>query len=324
MNRGQGAIEYLLIIGAAVIIAVIVITLMMSLSGQGTGAVEEAGVSTTYSELELFKISQLTGVDFGKELSISDKGLGEGLVALWHFNELDCTGGTCTVVDSSGNGSDITCSQTNNTCPNASLGLWGTNGMLFDGIDDRFTIPSTTVKNISPGNGSMTIAAWFNYVNLTSCSARYCVIPGLVNTRMTNGSTPEKGFALAFFKADNGAQNYHIVTEFGDGTNMTTHPEPIVTFKTGYNHLALVRNKSDGTRKVYLNGNIIANNTSTDSTELIDDGAKPYVGFSPENWPNNGSNPYFSGTMEDIGIWHRALSDSEIETLYLKGVASSS
>ena len=47
-ERAQGAIEYLLIIGAAVIIAVIVITLMGSLSATGSMNVKEAGVENTF------------------------------------------------------------------------------------------------------------------------------------------------------------------------------------------------------------------------------------------------------------------------------------
>ncbi len=50
-NTGQGAIEYLLIIGAAVIIAVIVIALMMSLAGTGTENTQEAGLDSAYSGL---------------------------------------------------------------------------------------------------------------------------------------------------------------------------------------------------------------------------------------------------------------------------------
>ena len=52
-SQGQGAIEYLLIIGAAVIIAVIVISLMMGLAGQGTGAVQDADVSDIYHDLKV-------------------------------------------------------------------------------------------------------------------------------------------------------------------------------------------------------------------------------------------------------------------------------
>ena len=47
-ESAQGAIEYLLIIGAAVIIAVIVITLMGSLSASGSMNVKEAGVENTF------------------------------------------------------------------------------------------------------------------------------------------------------------------------------------------------------------------------------------------------------------------------------------
>ena len=50
-SKGQGAIEYLLIIGAAVIIAAIVIGVMMGLSTTGTEQVEEAGAGDTYATL---------------------------------------------------------------------------------------------------------------------------------------------------------------------------------------------------------------------------------------------------------------------------------
>ena len=51
-KRAQGAIEYLLIIGAAVIIAVIVIAVMMGLSTTGTEGAAEAseGVEGQYDE----------------------------------------------------------------------------------------------------------------------------------------------------------------------------------------------------------------------------------------------------------------------------------
>ena len=54
-EKAQGAIEYLLIIGAAVIIAVIVIALMMSLSQQGTGAAEDAGLDATFESAQCQK-----------------------------------------------------------------------------------------------------------------------------------------------------------------------------------------------------------------------------------------------------------------------------
>jgi uncharacterized protein (UPF0333 family) len=47
-TNGQGAIEYLLIIGAAVIIAVIVIAFMMGLTQEGTNVSDEAGIEDTF------------------------------------------------------------------------------------------------------------------------------------------------------------------------------------------------------------------------------------------------------------------------------------
>ena len=60
----QGAIEYLLIIGAAVIIAVIVIALMMSLAGQGTQAAQDADVRDIYHDLKV----NLKGYDIEVDL----------------------------------------------------------------------------------------------------------------------------------------------------------------------------------------------------------------------------------------------------------------
>ncbi len=54
-EKAQGAIEYLLIIGAAVIIAVIVIALMMGLAQQGTGAADDAGIDETFVSLQCQK-----------------------------------------------------------------------------------------------------------------------------------------------------------------------------------------------------------------------------------------------------------------------------
>ncbi len=54
-EKAQGAIEYLLIIGAAVIIAVIVIALMMSLSTEGTSAADDANVGGALSDLNALR-----------------------------------------------------------------------------------------------------------------------------------------------------------------------------------------------------------------------------------------------------------------------------
>ncbi len=49
-TKGQGALEYLLIIGAAVIIAVIVIVVMMGMAEEGTAAADTADTNAAYSD----------------------------------------------------------------------------------------------------------------------------------------------------------------------------------------------------------------------------------------------------------------------------------
>ena len=72
-SKGQGAIEYLLIIGAAVIIAVIVIALMMTLSQQGTGAAEEAGLEDVFEKAQCQKDCGFLGINTDTGTSCYEK-----------------------------------------------------------------------------------------------------------------------------------------------------------------------------------------------------------------------------------------------------------
>jgi hypothetical protein len=72
-SKGQGAIEYLLIIGAVVIIAVIVIAVMMSLSQQGTTAAEDAGLEDTFEKAQCQKDCGFLGANAGTGESCYEK-----------------------------------------------------------------------------------------------------------------------------------------------------------------------------------------------------------------------------------------------------------
>jgi len=73
MEKGQGAIEYLLIIGAAVIIAVIVITLMVSFAGQGQQAAEGADVGGALEEGQCLNDCTFLGSNNGMGDSCEEK-----------------------------------------------------------------------------------------------------------------------------------------------------------------------------------------------------------------------------------------------------------
>ena len=55
-KRGQGALEYLLIISAAVIVAVIVIALMLGLTQEGSSAAADANIGGTLDDAQSLKL----------------------------------------------------------------------------------------------------------------------------------------------------------------------------------------------------------------------------------------------------------------------------
>jgi hypothetical protein len=101
---GQGAIEYLLIIGAAVIIAVIVIALMMTLAQQGTTATEEADVKDIYHDLKVnlrgYEIEIIAGDNSGYGGTATDasdlcKSVGDERYCSWPISNYETIfGGT--------------------------------------------------------------------------------------------------------------------------------------------------------------------------------------------------------------------------------------
>ncbi|HZX34486.1 MAG TPA: class III signal peptide-containing protein [archaeon] len=82
-RKGQGALEYLLLIGGAVLIAVIVITLLL---GVGGSSEEQTGVSTASS-----LCAQAAGLDGSKNCSIEADGTTARVVPIGNDN-YDCSG----------------------------------------------------------------------------------------------------------------------------------------------------------------------------------------------------------------------------------------
>ena len=99
-TKAQGAIEYLLIIGAAVIIAVIVIALMMGLAGQGTEATEEAGVGSAFEQAQCQANCEYESSEMATAgETCEDRYSGAGLCVDYNACLADCTSaltvGTC-------------------------------------------------------------------------------------------------------------------------------------------------------------------------------------------------------------------------------------
>ncbi len=127
-KRGQGAFEYILMLGGLIMVVTIILV-----------ALQGASTSST---------SQVRGMA-GMFCAPTDMGRGSaGLVASWHFDE----GGGTVAVDSSGNGNTGTMAGN----PAIATGKMGT-ARSFSADADAMGVPSV------PLGASWTIEGWFSY-----------------------------------------------------------------------------------------------------------------------------------------------------------------
>ncbi len=152
----------------------------------------------------------------------------------------------------------------------------------FDGTTSKITVPSSASLTIT---GNLSISAWVNVTN----NGNYQPI-------IAKGATKEYEFAADF---RTGLTNLRLVTS--GGTEIATG------FFTGFTgswvHITVVTN---GTNDLfYRNGTLFATTLYSSASSSAN---SVTIG-------NRGSF-YFQGTLDDLHVWNRALSATEITSLY--------
>ncbi|MFH7881016.1 MAG: DUF2341 domain-containing protein, partial [Candidatus Aenigmatarchaeota archaeon] len=207
-----------------------------------------------------------------------------GLIASWHFNE----GSGTIALDSSGN-------NNNGNLVNGPTWVNGKFGkaLSFDGVDDYV---STTNQFSNPQTFSLVI--WFK---TTSASGRKII--GFENTQTGTGST---NYDRHLYVGTDGKLYFGVY----DGSTRTISTTTTVT--DGSWHFA-VATFSSNVMRLYLDGNFVGS--------LSTGGAQNFNGwwrigsYKCAGWPNCGDG-YFPGIIDEVRIYNRALSDTEIQALY--------
>ncbi len=204
--------------------------------------------------------------------------LGSDLVGWWNFNDPDAR-----YKDTSGYDNHGSCTS----CPTATDGVPGIRGdsLSFDGVNNFVTIPSFPIV------GDFTYSAWVyphvtsrNFVTNLNHSINNGTGMGLVNGRRLN------------IQVGTGTAR----TRYNMSNDHAFSPEEWV-------HLLITY--SNGSYKGYING--IDTGYSQTVTPL--QGLTPFV-MGRDYTGYNGQ--YFNGLIDDVRIYSRALSASEIQTLY--------
>jgi len=151
----------------------------------------------------------------------------------------------------------------------------------------------TSLYGDIPGTGSM--IAWVNLAELPSTTGTYFYVSG--ESQVSND------FDLQF-QNDN---NLYFYTGAGENTEYVTNTASLVGH---WNMIAAVfQGGSNGSRNIYWNGKLVA----------------PYTGGVNGAYKSNEfsvgesivfTGRYFQGGIDAVAVWDRALTSSEIQTIY--------
>jgi hypothetical protein len=219
----------------------------------------------------------------GSNKGTSVSGPTSGLVGYWTFNGADTNWNTNKVTDVSGQENTGTMiSMSTTTSPVG--GVVG-QGLKFDG-NGYVKINSDIL-----GTGIITMSLWANVASVNTGA-------NLIENAAGNGAVK------TFFTIQT---NYDRILFSSDGGNSYMSPMPAVNSTINKWVHYVVTRLSDGTTTMYRNGAIIGGPASsgTPATGAI----QVYLGAG------------FNGSMDDVRIYNRALSASEITQLYNLGAA---
>jgi hypothetical protein len=211
----------------------------------------------------------------------------ENLVGQWHLNATTAAGA---VADSSPSGNAGTKNGT------FVAGKWG-NGLLHQGTSNGLTVPSSAA--LEPTR-DLTVMAW---VKGTSATANRVVL--------SKGAWLTCADASYDFDTYQGGIRFEVNTIPG-GLQQT---DPIASASIWNGQWHAVAGSYDASRlKLYLDGNLVSNKPA--AAENIDYGSTTQsTDLRTGNSAGNCANTAWTGTIDEVRVYNRALFDDEIQYL---------
>ena len=165
---------------------------------------------------------------------------------------------------------------------------WSGNNLSFNGVGDYVSVVDSNSLDIS---SNITVSVW-----LKKTGAGNGVTPGIISKRIN-------GFGLIWIFASTNALSSRIYQSDGTAINLT----PITILDNTWYNFILLASTSDNKVRTYSNGAEQGIGTSYDGTIKTGDSGLT-IGQQ--------SSSFFQGQIDDVRIYNRALSQSEITALY--------
>jgi hypothetical protein len=214
-----------------------------------------------------------------------------GLIGRWSFDENVASTSTMTY-DMSGNGNNGTLTagptRASSTCKIS-------NCLNFDGTDDYVNVPDSNILDI--GTGDLSITVWIKTSN--------------PNFRMivSKGSLCQGDSANCYRLNMNGSGTVGAYIESGDGdTWVGSAGGTKVVSDNIWHHVAAVFNRT-GNMIVYIDGIQDSSVDISGETASLANGNNLQIG---RRVPGT----YFEGLMDDVRVYNRALSATEVQQLF--------
>ncbi|HLD07802.1 MAG TPA: LamG-like jellyroll fold domain-containing protein [Candidatus Peribacterales bacterium] len=227
----------------------------------------------------------------------------DSIAALWHLDE---TSGT--IADNSGNSrnsaviSGVTYGATGHL--NTALSFDGNDYVDFPTIFPHDSDPKASIDEV-------TSSAWFRTSSPPSADAKIVWVGWGGTIALQMNST---GVVSVWIKqTKNGGTNY-------DGS-WHGQNSGLATFADGsWHHIAGRYHRTENTLKLYVDGDLLGTNTGMNASEYLSDPSTnhpPIIGAA-SLWTGARTN-YFTGDIDEVALWSRALTDLEIEGLSGQG-----
>jgi len=214
--------------------------------------------------------------------------LANGLIGYWKFDEADTTGGA---IDSSGlnnNGTYSNPAPTRSTAVPPALAGKSTACLTFNGTNNQVILPAV------PAYGTWTAATSYSISVWVSIAAFKSWVGVVANESATI-------HYCGLYVSDVNSFSY-------DANDTTGGSVAASTLENVWHHVVIVQDASNNSQRLYLDGVASAN-----SRQAQDCSNTPPVAFRFGS--ADGLGGYFSGSLDDIRFYNRALSQAEITAL---------
>ncbi|MBT7241392.1 MAG: hypothetical protein HN878_02775 [Candidatus Diapherotrites archaeon] len=285
--NAQGAIEYLLIIAAAILVVSIVILAVTGALGSGQNQTSQ-GIESQENAFDQLKASQPGSIKLNGKVYSKSSSMQNGLIGLWHLDE------------TSGDAIDSSISSNNGLVFEAlpgQPGYFGNQAYLFDGANDYIGIDHSST--LTPNN--VTVSVWFNSNDITK-------------RQMFVSKTQSGGYNLSLNENSVCPDDVLcFLVRDSAGYKATTADPSLLQNNTWY---YLVGTYDGDTAIIYLNGSEIKRNEILSGDIVYVNDVPLCIGSEPKIDNTCLDGMYVDGLIGEVAIWDRALSADEVLELW--------